>query len=261
MNQLGEPVVVNLSDIEFVTTKPYTRNKRGELIQTPFIEISIGKGWPNKFSLIGKGLLWAYLDALFEDNPLPRGPVNEDIFSPTVSSPSLYSLLESFTQEVKEGGTDYIVMYHENNVATYFESFNASVLSDINVLCEGLAHLCPKPVEKRPFVYTAKHKTIRPSLMMPINGCILEVVDIGQRWYYRLTAQAGNGTLISLIQPTTTMKNDKGETFATLQRLIEIATRVNVVRLEATTINTPLIKAGMRTNEKDSILYSRGLGI
>lgn len=39
MSQLGEPVVVNLSDIEFVTTKPYTRNKRGELIQTPLLRL------------------------------------------------------------------------------------------------------------------------------------------------------------------------------------------------------------------------------
>jgi hypothetical protein len=258
---LGEPVVVNLSDIEFVTTKPYTRNKRGELIQTPYIEISIGKGWPNTFMLIGKGLMWAYFDALFEDKPLPRGPVNEDIFSPTVNSPSLYSLLESFTQEVKEGGTDYIVMYHENNVATYFESFNDSVLSDINVLCEGLGHLCSKPVEKRPFIYKANKVTIRPSLMMPINGCILEVIDIGQRWYHRLTTQAGNNVLISLIQPTTTKKNDKGETFAMLQRLIEIASRVNVVRLHGTHANTPMINKGMRTNEIDAILYKRGLTI
>ena len=206
MNRLGEPVVLNLSDIEFVTTKPYTRNNRGELIQIPFIEISIGRGWPNKFSLIGKDLLWSYLDALFDGDPLPRGPVNEDIFAPQIDSPSLYSLLKSFTQEVTDSGTDYMVMYHVDNVVTYFESFNQSVLSDINILCEGLNHLCPKPVEKRPFVYNAQKKSVRPSVMMPINGSILEVVDIGQRWYYRLTAQAGNDILVSLIQAKPTLR-------------------------------------------------------
>jgi hypothetical protein len=260
MSQLGEPIVVNLSDIDFVTTKPYTRNGRGELIQTPYIEIKVNKKLP-KFMMIGKGLLWAYLDALFEDDPLPRGPVNEDIFAPKVDGPSLYSLLNSFTQEVMEGGTNYIVMYHNDFVVTYFESFNASVLSDINVLAEGLAHLCPKPVEKRPFVYKSSKVTIRPSLMMPINGCLLEVIDIGQRWYYRLTAQAGNDVLISLIQPTTTKKNDKGETFAKLQSLIGIASRVNVLHIDGHHLGTPMTNKGMRTNEIDTILYRRGLSI
>ena len=255
---LGEPVVINLSDINFTTTKPYTRNNKGHWVQKPHIVITVGRGPHDKYTMIGKGVMWSYLDALFSDKPLPREPVNADIFSPDVDSPSIYTLLNSFTKEVIDSGTEYIVLYHKNGVVNYIESFNQSLLSDIDVLVENLKYITRKPAIKKPFVYRSKNVTLRPSLLIPINGCRLEIIDIGTRWYYRLTGEGKYNITLSLINPCTTHKKDGEETFATIKRLVRTALNTNIVGVRCKLIK---IKDSMRTNEQDKILHMRGLSI
>jgi len=255
---LGEPVVINLSDINFTTTKPYTRNNKGQWVQKPHIVITVGRGPYDKYTMIGKGVMWSYLDALFSDEPLPREPVNADIFSPDVDSPSIYTLLNSFTKEVIDSGTEYIVLYHKDGTVNYIESFNQSLLSDIDVMVENLRYVTRKAAIKKPFVYRSKNVTLRPSLLLPINGCRLEIIDIGTRWYYRLTAEDCNDNLFSLINPCTTNKKDGEETFATIKRLVRTALNTNVVSVTGRKLK---IKDSMRTNEQDKILHMRGLSI
>tara|TARA_R110000824_G_scaffold118778_2_gene271160 strand:- start:1493 stop:2272 length:780 start_codon:yes stop_codon:yes gene_type:complete len=252
---LGEPVVIGLSDIEYSTTHPYARNERGEWIQHPIIHIKSGG---QTYQLLGKEVMWSYFDALFSDDPLPRSPVNEDIFSPDVDSPSLYSLLKEFTKEVREDGIEYIVVYHEEGVVNYVQSFDQSLLSDIDVMVENLKYVTRKPAIKKPFVYRAKNVTLRPSLMVPINGCSLEMIDLGNKWYYRLTGVGRLGILISLIKPYTTTKKDSEATYATIRRLVRIALNTNIVGMVGSHIKTT---DSMRTNELDSILHKRGLSI
>ena len=258
---LGEPAVISLSDIQYTVTQPYTRNSNSEWVQRPNIHI---KSQGVEYFLVGKDVMWSYLDALFSDDPLPRSPVNEDIFSPHVGSPSLYSLLKDFTKEVYDSGTEYIVLYHQDNVVTYANSFDESLLSDIDILIENLKYVTNKPAIRKPFVYRAKNVTLRPSLMVPINGWRLEVVDLGNKWYYRLTGEAHTDRqmfsqrTVSLIKPYTTKKNDGDATYSTLKRLVRLAVNTNLFHIKSKHIK---IKDSMRTNEKDSILYNRGFGI
>ena len=252
---LGEPAVISLSEIKYLTTKPYTRNNKGEWKQTPVIDISSGG---RQYRMLGKEVMWSLLDALFSNDPLPRSPVNEDIFSPDIDSPSLYSLLKDFTKEVLDSGIEYIVVYHENGVVNYVESFDQSLLSDIDVMVENLKFVTRKPAIKRPFVYRAKNVTLRPSLMVPVNGWRLEMVDLGTKWYYRLTGEGTYNTTVSLIQPCTTRKNNTEDTYTNIKRLLRTALNTNIVSIRAKDIK---ITNSMRTNEMDSLLYKRGLGI
>ena len=250
---LGEPVIVKLSDINYSSTKPYTRNHRGEWLQNPYIEIKT----PNDgaFALRGKLMMWNYLDALFADDTLPRDIINEDIFAPTVKSPSLYSLLIDFTDEVVSNGVEYIVVYHIDGDIRYVEPFNQALLSDIDVMAEGLGKLSGKKVLKKPFVYRGTKVTIRPALQIGMNGnCLLEIVDIGVRWYYRLTAHDTNMYLVGLIEPHTTMKNDSEHTLETIRKLINIGTTTKIG--DGTSTQYP-ISNDMRTAEQDRILKMR----
>jgi len=251
----GEPAVISLSDLEYIVTQPYARNQKGEWIQRPIIHISSGG---DKYYLLGKDVMWSYFDALFSDEPLPRSPVNEDIFSPDVDSPSLYSLLKDFTKEVFDSGTEYIVMYHRAGLVEYVESFDQSLLSDIDVMVENLKYVTRKPAIRKPFVYRAKNVTLRPSLMVPINGWRLEVVDLGNKWYYRLTGEGKYNMTVSLIQPHTTKKNDSEGTYASIKRLVRLALNTNLFHIKPKEIK---ITDSMRTNEMDRILYKRGLTI
>lgn len=252
---LGEPVVISLSDIKYPVSTPYSRNERSEWVQNPVIHIESDG---NQYFLLGKDVMWSYFDALFSNEPLPRGPVNEDIFSPDVHSPSLYSLLKDFTKEVYDSGTEYIVMYHKSGVVDYVESFDQSLLSDIDVMVENLKYITRKPAIKKPFVYRAKNVTLRPSLMVPINGWLLEVVDLGNKWYYRLTGVCANNLTIALAKPHTTKKNNSEDTYATINRLIRLALNINLVGIVGNDIK---ITNSMRTNEMDSILHKRGFTI
>ncbi len=252
---LGEPVVISLSDIKYPVSTPYSRNERSEWVQNPVIHIESDG---NQYFLLGKDVMWSYFDALFSNEPLPRGPVNEDIFSPDVHSPSLYSLLKDFTKEVYDSGTEYIVMYHKSGVVDYVESFDQSLLSDIDVMVENLKYITRKPAIKKPFVYRAKNVTLRPSLMVPINGWLLEVVDLGNKWYYRLTGVCANNLTIALAKPHTTKKNNSEDTYATINRLIRLALNTNLVGIVGNDIK---ITNSMRTNEMDSILHKRGFTI
>ena len=254
---LGEPVVISLSDIKYPVSTPYSRNERSEWVQNPVIHIESDG---NQYFLLGKDVMWSYFDALFSNEPLPRGPVNEDIFSPDVHSPSLYSLLKDFTKEVYDSGTEYIVMYHKNGLVSYVETFDESLLSDIDVMVENLKFVTRKPAIKKPFVYRAKNVTLRPSLMVPINGWRLEVVDLGNKWYYRLTGEGKNNLTFSLIRPHTTKKSDTEDTYATLKRLVRLALNTNLLSVKVkTTISS--ITDSMRTNEKDTLLFKRGFTI
>jgi hypothetical protein len=255
IKMLGEPAVISLSDIKYPVSQPYSRNERSEWVQNPVIHIESAG---NQYFLVGKEVMWSYFDALFSDEPLPRGPVNEDIFSPDVHSPSLYSLLKDFTKEVYDSGTEYIVMYHKDGLVSYVETFEESLLSDIDVMVENLKYVTRKPAIKKPFVYRAKNVTLRPSLMVPINGWRLEVVDLGNKWYYRLTGDGKYNLTFSLIRPYTTKKSDTEGTYATLKRLVRLALNTNLIGLRAKDIK---ITNSMRTNEMDSILFKRGLSI
>ena len=61
--------LIDLKAINYITTKPLTRNKKGLLIQKPLIQIKEGEVI---YSIIGREVMWSYLDALFYKEPLPR---------------------------------------------------------------------------------------------------------------------------------------------------------------------------------------------
>ena len=99
--------IISVGAMRFNTTMPLTRNKKGLLIQHPYFSISDDNA---EYHFNGKDVMWAFLDALFPDDPLPRGPVKDDLWAPTMESPSMYQLFTDLAYEAFTEGNEYLVL-------------------------------------------------------------------------------------------------------------------------------------------------------
>ena len=251
---LGEPAVIPLKHIEYTTPHPYTRNHRGEWVQKPYIVI---KGRYKTYTLLGKKVMWSYFDALFSDNPLPRQAVNDDIFSPEVNSPSLYSLLSDFTSESIAEGTEYLIAYHVEGDITYVEPFDQGFVTDIEMMYHYLKSEGLSP-EKKPFLYRGNKASIRPSVCFQYNDWDIYFVDIGTRWYIRGEGMAETGRRIGLTMPESILKSKKNDVANAFKRLLSYADSVNPSKLYYPPEKcAPRLPSGLKTHEQDRLLANR----
>lgn len=245
---LGEPTIIPLEYIEYTVSQPYSRNHRGELIQSPYIVI---KNKDLKLTILGKKVMWSYFDALFSDNPLPRQAVNDDIFCPDVHSPSLYSLLQDFTKESVSEGTEYLIAYHVDGNITYVEPFNSGIITDVEMMCHYLKSEGYKPLVK-PFIYRGNNVSIRPSIAVNRNGWDIELVDIGKRWYMRSSGVTEEGISVGLLPPQSIMKQKKNDIAIAFKQIFSYADLMKPILGQLTPL--PL---GLKTHEHDRLLVNR----
>ena len=246
--------LIDLKAVKYASTQPLSRNKKGLLIQKPYIEIVEGD---NIYYLYGKDVMWSYLDALFYKDPLPRAAVEDDIFAPTPYSPSLYSLLHDFTIESVNEGNRYIEVEHDKrNRVDMFASLNdnAKNFDDIQILENMLKDY---NTHSSPSLYKNKQGNhIRPCLASWIGKTRLIAYDLGNSYYFAVRATDTDGNKVGLCEPTTVKKKDDVGLFMTIKKLTELCTKYTTSK----GIGKDVSPNDFTTREYDILLHQR-LGV
>lgn len=246
--------LIDLKAVKYASTQPLSRNKKGLLIQKPYIEIVEGD---NIYYLYGKDIMWSYLDALFYKDPLPRAVVEDDIFAPTTNSPSLYSLLHEFTAESVNEGNRYIEVEHDKrNRVDMFASLsdNAKNFDDIlkikNMLKDYNNYI-------KPMLYKNKQGNhIRPSLASYVGASVIIVYDLGSSYYFAARGTDIACNSVGLCEPTTVKKKDEVGLFMTIKNLTELCTKYTTSK----GIGKVVMPNDFTTREYDILLHQR-LGV
>ena len=246
--------LIDLKAVKYASTQPLSRNKKGLLIQKPYIEIVEGD---NIYYLYGKDIMWSYLDALFYKDPLPRAAVEDDIFAPTPYSPSLYSLLHDFTVESVSEGNRYIEVEHDKgNRVNMFASLsdNAKNFDDILKIESMLKDYSNYPM---PSLYKNKQGNhIRPSLVSWIGAAVIVVFDLGNSYYFAVRGVDTDGNRIGLCEPTTVKKKDDVGLFMTVKKFSELCSKYTVSK----SVGKEVKPNDFTTREYDILLHQR-LGV
>jgi len=245
--------VIDLSRITYSRTEPFTRNKKGSFIQQPYIVIDDGLA---TYHLLGRNVMWSLLDSLFPTDPLPRMVVEDDLYAPTIHTPSMLALLLDFTAEAyMDNDVKYLIVKHNDGWVETVENldrFNLS--SEIEIAGMTLEDLSHKEVTYRPFIFKdGKGTHLRPSASVKIKDSVVEVIDLGERWYWRITSHDGDGAPIGVIVPVSIDKKDRNILVTTVKGLIEQAV-MYTIRLSN---SPPIILSSYLTAEYDRLLYAR----
>ena len=130
--RIGSWFFVRTKDLRISYFYPYTKKGKKYLFQ-PYI----GLQTPTQELIIhGKRNLWAFLDSLFPDDPLPRRQINEDIKDPEIGKMILQNLLDdenawSYLRfQVRDG--EWQNPYGKKTQGTYILSASATS-SDVDV--------------------------------------------------------------------------------------------------------------------------------
>ena len=180
--------IVSVGAMKFSNTFPLTRNKKGWLIQRPYFSI-VDEG--NEYHFNGRDVMWSFLDALFPDDPLPRNALEDDLWAPTMESPSMYQLFTDFAYEAFTEGNDYLVLYHKEGVVSMVQSLKAVSLSnDIERAGTPLASMLGEEACYSVVKYRDKHGShLRRMVSVYHEGLAYEVIDLGSRWYLRVIGE------------------------------------------------------------------------
>tara|TARA_R110001592_G_scaffold138248_1_gene357050 strand:+ start:8369 stop:9154 length:786 start_codon:yes stop_codon:yes gene_type:complete len=224
---MSEIDCISVREIKFTKTYPMTRNHKGSLVQQPHFTISAGE---YQFSFVGRDVMWSFLDALFVDDNLPRGPVEDDLFAPDIHSPSMYSLFNEFRDEAVEAGNEYLILYHDNAVVKMVTSLLSLGLSnDI----EYIGHLMSgTEISYAPFKYRDKKGShLRRSAYWYINKCKVQVVDLGRTWYLRVVGADSNGGYVGICPPVSIIKSDRETLAMTLKNFTAEASQYTPIEI------------------------------
>ena len=203
--------IVSVGAMKFNNTMPLTRNKKGWLIQHPYFSISDDNA---EYHFNGKDVMWSFLDALFPDDPLPRNPIKDDLWAPTVNSPSMYQLFTDLAYEAFTEGNDYLVLYHKDGVVSMVQSLKAVSLSnDIERAGATLASMLGQEACYSVVKYRDKHGShLRRMVSVYHQGLAYEVIDLGTRWYLRVIGEPS----VCILPPQTIPKTKEYELKAAL---------------------------------------------
>ena len=248
--------VIDLKNITFERTYPYTRNRQGRMVQEPYFTVNESE---QTYHLKGRLTMWSFLDSLYPNDPLPRGPVEDDLFAPSIDTPSMLSLFNEFTQE-GSASNRYLVFEHdsENDVALV-RSLDEYVLSNDIEKVDSMLASAGFITQHKPTVYTDSKKAhLRPSLFCHVGRYTIRVTDLGPSFYISVTAVDMAGKKYCLLPPVTCKKTTK-ELRETLTNTLDVASvglSVEVAR-DLPTISAVDESPYLMTRELDTLLHDR----
>lgn len=241
--------IVSVGAMKFNVTMPLTRNKKGWLIQRPYFSICDDDA---EYHFNGKDVMWSFLDALFPDDPLPRNPIKDELWAPTVDSPSMYQLFTDFAYEAFTEGNDYLVLYHTDGVVSMVQSLNAVNLSnDIERAGTRLSSMLKEEACYSVTKYRDKHGAhLRRMVTVYHQGLAYEVIDLGTRWYLRVVGEPS----VCILPPETIPKTKEYELRAAL-----LKARATAIGFELPTGQFKSLPpmSSVLTREYDTLRYER----
>lgn len=246
--------VIDLKAIQYERTYPYTRARNGRLVQEPYFTVSDGG---DLFHMRGRLVMWSFLDSLYTKNPLPRGPVEDDLFAPQVDTPSMLSLFTDFAREVSVHNRYLVLEHDEHNTVGFVRNLDQYTLSTDIERVGGMIESNGLEVEYKPSVYIdSKGSHLRASLHSRIGRHMLRVIDIGSSYYMSVTGTDHGLKRYGLIPPTICPKNN------TKQGITDVLQTTMVGLTERQEQQLPAIVAVnespyLLTRELDRLFYER----
>lgn len=197
--------IISVGDIKFKTTLPFTRNKKGLLIQQPYFCVATEE---QDYHFYGRDVMWSFLDALFPTNPLPRNAVEDDLYAPTETSPSMWSLFKDFAYEAFSEGNDYLVLHHNEGKVSMAQSLHeVSLANDIEIAGQTMMSVIGTEPCYAVVKYRDKHGSHLRRIVRLYHGRIsYEAIDLGTRWYLRVVSEYAGGESVCLSPPRTVKK-------------------------------------------------------
>ena len=250
---------VNLRQVMFCATSPYTRNSKGMLVQKPYFAMK-DMYTDDVYHFNGRDIMWAFLDSLFPNNPLPRGVVDDDIFAPDVDTPSMLMLFNDFKNESISEGNEYLVLMHEDYKVRNITSLDGQIkMSEVEIAGAEIYRITKNQPDYMPFKYRDKNGVhLRPSVYAYINKCMLQIVDLGSRWYIRMIASDLDGATIGVIPPIAIKKDKVGDLRFAIRSAIGDANSYRPSKSDAKERMSP---SKYLTREYDILLFNRKLGV
>ncbi len=253
--------VIDLQSIKFECTYPFTRNKQGRMVQEPYFAINESN---NTYHLKGRLLMWSFLDSLYSKDPLPRGPVEDDIFAPTIGTPSMLSLFTEFAEEASVTNRYMVFEHDDNNNVSIVRNLEQYVFASNDIEKVGsVLNGFGLNVEYRPTVYIDSQKNhLRPALFCRIGKHTLRVIDIGSSYYISVTSVDLAGHRYSLVAPCAISKKNKDSTMQScIQDVVDVVhlRSLNTFAVANTLITIPPVNENphLLTRELDTLLHDR----
>jgi len=247
--------VLDLKSIVYERTNPYTRARNTRLVQEPYFTVSDGG---RVFHLRGRTVMWSFLDSLYPKNPLPRGPVEDDLFAPTVDTPSMLFLFTDFAEEAVSFANRYLIIEHDDEgEVTLVRNLDQYLLSTDIEIIGGMLEASGFGVEYSPSVYIdSKGSHLRASLLSRMGAHTLRVIDLGALYYMSISGIDKAGHKYCLLPPRVVAKKTKRNLTAYLK---EVQESFNIgVNFSDSVLLPPVDDTKyLLTRELDTLLYVR----
>jgi len=248
--------VIDLKTIHYERTYPYTRSRQGRLVQEPYFTVCDGG---DTYHLRGKTVMWSFLDSLYPDNPLPRGPVEDDLFAPEINTPSMLHLFNDFAEEAA-GSNRYLVIEHDKHEVSFVRNLDAFSLSTDIEKVGGMLQSAGFSIEYRPSVYIdSRGSHLRASLFCRIGKHTLRVTDIGSKYYLSISILDPTGKKYCIMPPNTIAKKNDKDVIEKLRDILDVAS-IGITTQVANQLGAvPEVNESpyMMTRELDTLLHDR----
>jgi hypothetical protein len=248
--------VIDLKSIRYERTYPYTRNRQGRMIQEPYFTLNDGG---ETFHLHGRLVMWSFLDSLYPKQPLPRGPVEDDIFAPDITTPSMLALFQDFANEAVNYNRYLILEHDKKNTVSLVRNLDQYALSSEIEKVGRMLENSGFGVEYRPSVYIdSKGSHLRASLFSRIGTHTLRVIDIGSSYYMSISALDTSGKKYCVMPPLTCKKTSLSIQ-SKLRDMMDVAS-VGVSKEQLWQMGkTPEVNESpyLMTRELDTLLHDR----
>lgn len=199
--------VIDLKSIVYERTYPYTRNRQGRMVQEPYFTIADGG---ETFHLRGRLVMWSFLDSLFASEPLPRGPVEDDIFAPEIDTPSMLNLFTEFADEASRYNRFLVIEHDNNNTVSMVRNLDEYALSTDIEKVGGTLESAGFSVEYKPSIYIDRSGShLRSTVYCKVGSHKFRIVDIGSSYYMSITARDTTGKKYAIAPPKAIKKTNK----------------------------------------------------
>ena len=183
--------VLDLAHTVVESASPFTKSDKGRWVRQPEVVLSENG---MVYTLTGRKVLWSFLDAIFDDDPMPRDPVMEAIYAPmgTGLYASLWDMMTGFIEEAGEQGTMVSLFTEQDLDIVVGAAPLGPAMGNLDIVRDWFKHHGVKP-DVRWTTWRGKKTSLVPSASAefsryhPHLDFKIEVMDLGKRYYGRVT--------------------------------------------------------------------------
>ena len=228
-----------------------------KLLEQPIIVLKYRQ---DKLTITGKSLMWDMLDALYTE-PLPRNPVNDDIFKPTLATDPAHEILDDL---IAEADANYICFLVDKDLNVDVVCKDDRTAPDM--VLRGIADMVGQWSTIYPVMHyvnkTGSHKT-KTAVFSSQYGNVV-VWDLGHKLLFTCFTTLPNGVAVaprgySLLRKEEDMFYDVSKNMVEMMMASLKAARHTIKKVDPSIWQDWRESSYMRTLETDTIAHDRWL--